>query len=487
MRFLQPFLVTIFFLAGFCYSGGAQSKESVLTKRYTPDELRQDALILKEVILSMHPAIGIYKPKDYYILLLDNFIASLNDSLTEKEFRIKIKLVLNELLCGHTEVIYSKAFYKEIKKYTWNYSPYIFIPIQNQVYVLANLNRKRDSVLRKGTVISKINDIYVDSIIRFSKQFVSSDGYNQTAKMHYVQLGFNSYLMGLFSRPDTFSVEYKLGQEYKIYRYAALKTKALPLLPIAPPADSTLVVKKRVGISYRFLDKKKKSFYLKVDKFSHAGFKRQYKKCFKACQLNECENLIIDLRNNGGGSLANSYRLLSYLIDSAATQTLQTSIKNYPLRKYTRGNLGFKFTRMMYAIIGEKVSKKDTDNYIYTIKPKTKYHYTKKIIVLINGGSFSASCLVAAYLKEHKRVSFIGEETGGTIEGCNAGVTPNYNLPNSKLRVRIPAFRVKNDVQLSITGHGVFPDHKIEYSLQDIFSRKDLELLKAKELLKITD
>jgi hypothetical protein len=237
-------------------------------------------------------------------------------------------------------------------------------------------------------VISKINDIYVDSIIRFSKQFVSSDGYNQTAKMHYVQLGFNSYLMGLFSRPDTFSVEYKLGQEYKIYRYAALKTKALPLLPIAPPADSTLVVKKRVGISYRFLDKKKKSFYLKVDKFSHTGFKRQYKKCFKACQLNECENLIIDLRNNGGGSLSNSYHLLSYLIDSAATQTLQTSIKNYPLRKYTRGNLGFKFTRMMYAIIGKKVSTKDTDNYIYTIKPNTKYQYTKKIIVLIKFDAF---------------------------------------------------------------------------------------------------
>ena len=33
----------------------------------------------------------------------------------------------------------------------------------------------------------------------------------------------------------------------------------------------------------------------------------------------------------------------------------------------------------------------------------------------MNGGSFSASILVAAYLKNNNRAEFIGEETGGTI------------------------------------------------------------------------
>lgn len=487
MRFLRSLLLYIFTGLAFSQYISAQAGQSLLIKRYAPSELKADASILRNVVLKMHPAIGIYKQKEYYGSLFDEFINSLNDSLTEKEFRIRVKLIMNELRCGHTEVIYSRRFYKEVSKVKWNYSPYIFMPIKDKCYSIANLNRKKDSVLRKGTEIIRINGIEVDSILHFSKQFVSSDGYNQSAKDHYVQLGFNSYLLGLFSRPDTFVVEYISGNELKTHHYAAFKTKTLPLLPIAPKADTLLIHKKRTGISYRFLDENKKTFFLKIEKFSHTGFKRMYKKIFKRCRKNGCENLVIDLRNNGGGSLANSYKLLTYLLDSNATQTLRTTIKNYPYKKYTRGNLAFKFTRMIYGVIGEKVSKHDTDNYIYTLIPNKKYHYNKKLIVLINGGSFSASSLVAAYLKGNPRVIFIGEETGGAIEGCNAGVTPYYTLPNTKLRVRIPAFRVMNDVQKNLSGHGVYPDLKTEYNLQDIFLKKDLEVLKVKELLKISE
>lgn len=117
------------------------------------------------------------------------------------------------------------------------------------------------------------------------------------------------------------------------------------------------------------------------------------------------------------------------------------------------------------------------------IKPKLKNHYDKNILVLINGGSFSASCLVSAYLKSDNKAIFIGEETGGTIEGCNAGIMPNYKLPNTKIKIRMPAFRVIHDVSPTLTRHGILPDYKIHFTLDDLILRKDLELSKAMELI----
>lgn len=483
MRFLKPFLIFILLVCAGVSSGYAQKKESLLTKKYSPEQLQEDATILKNVLLSMHPAIGIYKPRTYYEKLFDDFVKSLNDSLTEKQFRLKTKLLVEELHCGHTEVLYSSAFYREMNRQKLNFSPYFFLPLDSKAYMIANLNKKQDSAIHKGSEILKINGIGVDSMIRYSKRFISTDGFNRTAKDYYVQLGFNSYYLGLFGRPDTFEVEYKSNKSLKSVKYAAIKPKTIPPLPLGPKTDSLLIKYRNAKMDYRFLDADKKTMFLKIERFSHKGDIRAYRRIFRKLKRNKSENLIIDLRSNGGGSLANSYRLLSYLLDTKSTQTLRTTIDNYPDRKYTRGNLAFKFTRFAYKLIGEKKTMHDTDNFIYTIKPRRKNHYDHKIFVLINGGSFSASCLVAAYLKAYNRATFVGQETGGAMEGCNAGITPFYKLPNTKIRVRVPAFRIVHDVCPAITGHGIFPDYPIEYSLKDILAKRDLELIKVKELL----
>ncbi len=463
----------------------AQKKQSLLTKKYTPARLKEDALVFRDVVLAMHPSVGIYKTREHYVRLFNTFIDQLRDSLTEKDFRLKLKLLADELHCGHTEVLYSQAFYREIKKANLNFSPYIFIPVQDKVYMLANLNKKQDSTLRKGTEITSINGISTDSMMRYARRFISSDGYNVTAKNHYLQLGFNSYYVGLFGRPDTFNVEYSDGKTIKNVKYAAFKPKTLPSLPLGPKDDSLFTRYKRAAMQFRYLDEEKKTMLLRIHRFSNVRDIKAYRKIFRKLKKNNSENLVLDLRNNGGGSLANSYRLLSYIIDTARTQTLRTSIRNYPYKKYTRGNIWFRMTRVAYRLIGEQRTINDTDNFVYTIKPRKRNHFNGRIVVLINGGSFSASSLVAAYLKNTGRATFIGEETGGTLEGCNAGITPYYKLPNTSIRVRMPAFRIVHDVSPQITGQGVLPDIKVEYSFRDIVNKRDLELQKAKELLKI--
>jgi hypothetical protein len=60
---------------------------------------------------------------------------------------------------------------------------------------------------------------------------------------------------------------------------------------------------------------------------------------------------------------------------------------------------------------------------------------------------------------------------------------PNYKLPNTQIKIRMPAFRVIHDVSPALTRHGILPDYEIHYTLDDLILRKDLELSKAMELI----
>lgn len=473
-------LTQIFFSA---YYFSQTPKQSVLTKKYAPLKLKEDATLLRDVVLAMHPGIGIYNSRKFYSTLFDEFIEILNDSLTEKQFRIKLKILLDELHCGHTEVLLSSAYYKASARQTYNFSPYFFMPLNEKVYMVASKNKKKDTLIKQGSEISSINGISVDSMLRYCKRFITTDGFIQTGKSHYMKLAFNSYYHALFGRPDTFRVEFITGNQTKKLSYAAFKTKTIPSLPIEPKPDSSYRHYKKAKMRFKYLDKENKTMHLKIEAFSRRKTTKAYRKIFRCLDKNNTQNLIIDLRNNGGGSIENCYNLLSYLLDTVQTQTLRTSFKEYPYKKYATKPIYFKLMRAGLKIISKKKTINDTDNFIYTIKPRKKHHYNNKLFVLINGASFSASCLVSAYLKASQKAVFVGEETSGAFEGCNAGIMPYYTLPNSKLKIRMPAFRVLNDVCPKITGHGIIPDYKIEYTFNDILQKRDLDLMKVNEII----
>ncbi|MBK7668626.1 MAG: hypothetical protein IPJ32_15555 [Sphingobacteriaceae bacterium] len=131
----------------------------------------------------------------------------------------------------------------------------------------------------------------------------------------------------MFGRPDSFLIETKRADEIKTDYVKACNLKTLPVLPVGLREDSLLRKHKRANISEGYIGGDKKVFVLKVKSFKSSRYKKVYRKVFRNLRKNKTEHLVIDLRNNGGGNLENSYKLVKYLLDSEQTVTFEISRK----------------------------------------------------------------------------------------------------------------------------------------------------------------
>jgi hypothetical protein len=85
-----------------------------------------------------------------------------------------------------------------------------------------------------------------------------------------------------------------------------------------------------------------------------------------------------------------------------------------------------------------------------------KFPFLGKVIVLMDGRTFSTAADVCATLHHLKRATFVGEESGGGYCGNTSGLGAKVVLPNSKLSSRIPMWGYWN-ARRQTPGHPARP------------------------------
>ena len=90
--------------------------------------------------------------------------------------------------------------------------------------------------------------------------------------------------------------------------------------------------------------------------------------------------------------------------------------------------------------------------------------------------------MLIAKLKDEKRITVIGEATGGSAEGPTAGRLFFLKLPHSGIVVRVPNYWNLMSISAFTQGNGVAPDVEVVPTLEDFLAGKDraLEVAKAR-------
>ena len=225
---------------------------------------------------------------------------------------------------------------------------------------------------------------------------------------------------------------------------------------------------------------------LKVNTFSFGKYKKDYKSIFKIIHDYKVKNLVLDLRNNGGGRLADANQLFAYLKPNQEEFLEHQIVKNPSALKRTIVDITPNFFKpIAYPIsyLAYIFTKKEDKE--YEIKPSLsrvknkdlKDDYKGNLYVIINGGSYSASAMISANLKGLDRAYFVGEETGGDANGTVAGLMPNYKLPHSKLKLSIGTiYLTPKYFKTDKIGHGIYPDQEIKTTLKDRLNKIDPQL-----------
>lgn len=406
-----------------------------------------------------HPSLYWYIDKS----TLDKKFDSLKNTITKPlkivDFSSKLLTVLSSIGDGHLNLIIdgSKLKEEDVAKYDTKLVPPIYQleykVIGHKLYITNNLSK--DKTIEPGTEILSIDNRPASNIIDALANCIPSDGFNKTFKYH---------ILSTWQLPHIYRSVYG-WRDSLLINLKHNNTTRLVLLKTHPREDLANNSNNTVVEELKFLTPNNSVAYFRIGTFFNNGRTEfGYDKIFKGIKDNKSSTLILDLRGNLGGDYYRTANLFTYFIDTPTyfvkrpTQIIKGAILP-SLNKLRRQQMSFL----------------KANGALYPLGPNPDA-FKGKIYVLINGGSFSSTSLIAASLQAIGKAVFVGEETGGGRNRWNAGYFKTEELPSSKLSLKYGIIPFEFTNQSNIIGRGVMPDVPIQYTIEDYLAKKDLEI-----------
>lgn len=210
-----------------------------------------------------------------------------------------------------------------------------------------------------------------------------------------------------------------------------------------------------------------------------------YSEVFADIKYNGAKTLILDLRENGGGSNDASAGLMRFLLP--APRQLYSDMFMKTLDMSVHRELLSSWDERVLSPVAAAFNKKSDTHFslkpaftddLTTIEPH-ELAFSGELIVLTSNSNASGSAMLMTHLSEFDNVTLIGEPTGGNSAGTTAGVLITLTLPYSKITNRIPVFQYSVNAKNHGDGLGVMPDIQVYPTVQQWRAGEDAVLTKA--------
>lgn len=373
--------------------------------------------------------------------------------------------MLNKVRCGHTRPSMPQGANDAFK------SSHLFMPLAvkylGQRLYIDDL-RTHEGNLERGDEVLSINGRTIANITQEIFSHLSGDGFINTAKYRQTERYFRYYYQ-LYVAPEVelyeLVVKKRNGQQKEVTitgeQWASLSTMDAPL-----PERAVLSLEHREDYSYMKIGTFV-SYYLRNADLEYEDF---LESSFAELKERGAQNLILDLRGNGGGDDNYGALLVSYFA-------------NRPFRYFERIEVTDDYEGYGSVETDQNRRLMTSHKGLSTWQPQAN-RFEGKVYVLTDGWSFSTCADVATVLHHNQWATLLGEETGGGYDGNTSGYSRTLSLPNSKIKVNLPMWMYTTaNLGHDYYGRGAVPHERIIPTIGQYLSDEDVVLKRAEALI----
>lgn len=442
------------------------------------NQVSDDVDYFLKVLQAGHPDLYRYISQEQ----LDSMLAAVKakaGQLTYSQFYNELSAVGVAIGCGHLSLSYPKAIERYL--YLYSYYPPLYIEIHGKDALV--VGDYKDLIGPEFTLVRAIDGVPMDSIIAEMSKYIYRDGYVTTGATWALQQGrFTDY----YNRHMADKESYTYLLEQATDSGWVLKEVTLPAWDYKNPTylyNNNVWREKQLDYSF---DAETNTVILTIKSFHYYDIKRGrqrfvkfLKTAYASIQEKQPEHLIIDVRDNEGGSPFFA-ELVARLFD---TEPLSLDSVN-EIRYITKADDN-KLIKVDYKHSYRRIENASklaaNGNFLKEVAPKSftwfDTAYEGNLYVMVNGGTFSAASELACYLKANEGAIIVGTESGGTCDPITTGYTGAAELPNSKIVLSVPLVTYYNNIPLpNIPGRGAIPDLPITSLGGNNNSNVDVEL-----------
>jgi len=418
-------------------------------KPISPDELKEDLDFLFKTIEEVHPNIYAYTSKEEFAPIRDKLYAKINGPLTTAEFYRLVAPAVASLKSFHTYIA------------PFGYRQYV--KSGGRVFPLQLQWDEREAVLVKnhssiplpiGGVILTINGRNAEQLFTTFSTWIAAENKTRNPWLLGNPVFLRSRLLLEFGPVEKWTLKIKAND-------GTSKLYSVPSLALSEFRTDQDTVTVEVRRDYRVIPEYNAALIVFTKWLDHEGFALFLDEVFKDIHVKKIANLMIDIRENTGGSDQCFHKLLEYL--TARPYKLyekfcikisdQTRDRIIDLRR----ELPDKFANAKNGdiITIELPAQKPTDN---------PFRFNDNVFLLIGRRSFSASTVFASAVKYADIATLIGEETGDPTTLYADSI--EFKLPHSGLQAWVPS-KLLVCAGGKPDGRGVIPHSEVKQKPED--------------------
>jgi len=496
-------ILTFYLLIIVTINGFGQS----IDDRFSQKQMSKDLAVFKEIRIKANSGLYKYRSKTQIDSLYNWAENEIKNLTTYREFYNLITILTDYEGSCHNSTLLPKKHQNKLRGEFYGYFPFPIKWINGKWLI-----NFKDGNIPLGSEIVSINDVEISEIINSLEKYSTSDGINKTGKRIDIRTHFAAYYRINYGLIDSFKVEFKTIE--------SIKPQIITLQSVSYQEYyknfRNLFSKPLDQFYYGKLNENQKYFVTYIDSVTtmltirsfsignensigHKNYLAFLDSTFAKIRNDNIKNLILDIRQNGGGDDPNDVVTYSYLTERNFQENKQAwvSFKKIPLIKYY--NIGIpKFIRPFVApkynhqiqnlFPLEKDGKyyQDKNNDYNKQRLPNKNAFTGNIFLLIDPAIASAASLFGSMVAGNKNTIVIGEETVGGYYGHNGYNVLEYKLPNSNIITKFFMVNLEQDVikeEHQYYNRGIIPDIEIIQDYEDFLNNEDTQLKFVKSLI----